>query len=164
MTSAQTPAHTASADEQPADRLEILEVSSNLGLLVDAREWAALAALFTDPVRVDYTSLLGGEPQTLAPSELVAGWRQNLQALDSTQHLIANQAIQLDGDEASCAANVQATHLRSSRPEGPFWTVGGRYDYGLTRIDGRWRISALTLTVRWEVGDRQILQPAQGDE
>lgn len=164
MTITHTDRVTESADHQLADRLEILELSSKLGLLVDARDWAALEALFSDPVRVDYTSLFGGEPQTQSPAELVAGWRQNLERLDATQHLIGNQAIEVDGDQASCAANVQATHLLTSGSDGPLWTVGGRYDYGLTRSAGGWRIGALTLTLHWETGNREILQPDQGDE
>lgn len=48
-----TTAHAAveSASGPLADRLEILELTSSMGLLVDARDWDALERLFTDPDR-----------------------------------------------------------------------------------------------------------------
>src|SRR5919106_3037657 len=88
--------------DSATDRLEILELTSKLGLLVDAREWEALRRLFTDPVEVDYTSLNGGEPQSPSPSDLVDDWRRALEALVSTQHLIAGQVVELEGDRATC--------------------------------------------------------------
>jgi hypothetical protein len=138
-----------------SDREEIVEVTGNLGLLVDARDWPAVRALFDDPVEVDYTSLNGGEPQTVSPADLVGGWADMLERLEATQHLIANQLVVVDGDAARAAANVTGTHVGSG---GSLWVVGGRYDFALRRSPGGWRIAALTLTVAWETGDRGILQ------
>lgn len=67
-----------------SDRLEITELTNRLGLLVDARDWDALTALFSDPVDVDYTSLNGGEPMTVPPASLVGGWRGVLDQLEAT--------------------------------------------------------------------------------
>jgi hypothetical protein len=92
----------------------------------------------------------------LEPTELVTRWRQALGAVQATQHLIAGQVITLNGDEAACAASVQCTHLMPRHEGGPLWTVGGRYDFRLTRTPAGWRISALTLTVQWEHGNPQI--------
>jgi hypothetical protein len=143
--------------QQSADRLEILELTANMALLVDAREWHALHDLFTDPVLVDYTSLNGGTPASIAPSVLVDGWREALERLDATQHLLAGQAIELDGDRATCAGNVQGTHVRFNHSGGPHWTLGGRYDFTLLRTPDGWRISALTLTVQWATGNQHIM-------
>jgi hypothetical protein len=159
---------TGMTDQQPvdagsrllADRFEILELTSDMGLLVDARKWDSLEQLFIDPVNVDYTSLNGGEPQTIAPAELITGWRQVLDHLEATQHLIAGQVIVLDGDHATCAANVQGTHVLTNPSGGPIWTIGGRYDFGLKRTPDGWRIRALTLSVRWATGNQHIMQLA----
>lgn len=150
----------AAAARALADKLEILEVTASLGLLADARDWDGLEQIFTDPVDVDYTSLNGGEPQVLAPAVLVGGWRAVLSNLRATQHLIAGQVIAIDGDRATCAANVQGTHVLPNASGGPVWTVGGRYDYRLTRTAAGWRISALTLTVQWADGNQHIMQLA----
>ncbi len=136
-----------------ADRVAIAELVSRMLLLVDARAWDEAASLFTDSVQVDYTSLQGGEPQAQPAGALVAGWRQTIGALPATQHLAGNHVVTVDGDHATCAANVQATHVLTDSSGGPAWTGGGRYDIGLRRTTAGWRISALTLTVQWTAGD-----------
>jgi hypothetical protein len=151
---------TTAAEPQPAemaDRLAIVELISRMALHVDARAWRELTELFTDPVFIDYTSLNGGEPASLAPSALISGWRQALDRLDATQHIVAGHAVELDGDSATCAANVQGTHTRANHSGGPLWTVGGRYDFALRRTPSGWRISALTLSVQWASGNRYIM-------
>jgi ketosteroid isomerase-like protein len=141
-----------------SDRDEIIELTSNLGLLVDASDWPAVRALFSDPVEVDYTSLNGGEPQTVAPADLVGGWAEMLDRLEATQHLIANQVVVIDGDAARAAANVTATHVA---PGGSQWVVGGRYDFGVRRASDGWRIAALTLTVAWQKATRGSCRPSR---
>jgi hypothetical protein len=140
-----------------ADRLAITETVSALGLLADQRAWHELQALFADPVEVDYTSLNGGEPVTVAPADLIAGWRQNLEHLDATQHLIANHQVTIHGENATCVANVQATHILANHSGGPIWTVGGRYDIGLRHGPGGWQISGLTLTLQWATGNQHVM-------
>ena len=98
------------------DRLAILELIGRLALLLDARDWDALERLFANPVHYDRTSLFGGEPQTLSPAELVGGYRQALGNLDAVHHLITCHVITLDGDQATCTANMQGTHMRSPTP------------------------------------------------
>lgn len=141
------------------DRDEIVELTAKLGLFVDARDWEGARRLFLDPVEVDYTSLDGGEPQTIDPAGLVAAWEQGLGGLQATHHLIANHVVELDGDEATCAAAVHATHVRPNRLGGPVWTLGGRYDFRFRRTPDGWRITAMKLTVAWATGNRRIMQP-----
>jgi hypothetical protein len=139
------------------DRLAILELIGNLALLLDARDWDALEGLFADPVYYDRTSLFGGEPQTLSPSELVEGYRQALGNLDAVHHLITCHVINLDGDQATCAANMQGTHVLANTSGGPIWTVGGRHDYQLKRTADGWKIAGLTFTIQWATGNMHIV-------
>ena len=139
------------------DRLAILELTGNLALLLDARDWNALGEVFTDPVYYDRTSLFGGEPETLSLAQLVEGYRQVLGNLDAVHHLIACQVITLDGDQATCAANMQGTHVLANTSGGPIWTVGGRHDYQLKRTADGWRIAGLTFTVQWATGNMNIV-------
>jgi hypothetical protein len=139
------------------DRLAILELIGNLALLLDARDWNALERLFADPVHYDRTSLFGGQPETLSPAELMAGYRQALGNLDAIHHLITCQVISLDGDQATCAANMQGTHVLANNSGGPLWTVGGRHDYQLKRTPDGWKIAGLTFTVQWATGNMNII-------
>ena len=146
------------------DRLAILELIGNLALLLDARDWGALERLFTNPVHLDRTSLFGGEPETLTPAELVEGYRQTLGKLDAVHHLITSHVISLDGDEATCAANMMGTHVLANNSGGPIWTVGGRHDYKFKRTADGWRIAGWTFTIQWATGNMNIinLATAQG--
>jgi hypothetical protein len=142
------------------DRHEIVELTSNLLLLIDGRDWDAATRLFADSVAVDYTSLNGGERQTLAAHDLIASWQTVLDHLDATQHLLGNHVVAVEGDRATCIANVQGTHLLSNSAGGPIWTVAGRYDFGLTRTPAGWRINALALSVQWATGNQHIMELA----
>lgn len=86
-----------------------------------------------------------------------AGWRKTLGNLDTVHHLITSHVIGLDGDRATCAANMQGTHVFANPSGGPVWTVGGRHDYQLERTRGGWRISGLTFTVQWATGNEHVI-------
>ena len=140
-----------------SDELEVTRVVSSMGLRTDARDWQGVEELFADQVDVDYSSLNQGDAVSVTPAELVSGWQENLERLHATQHLIGSHVVNVDGDSATCACNVIGTHVRPNAAGGHLWTVGGRYDIRLRRVEQRWRISALTLTVSWATGNQAIL-------
>jgi hypothetical protein len=121
------------------DRLAILDLIARLGLLTDARDWNALEQLFTNPVYSDRTSLFGGEPQSNTPAELVGGLQYVLGKLDTTHHLISCQVINLNGDEATSAANMQGTHVLANASGGP--PVGRRRTPRLSAQTNRRRLA-----------------------
>jgi hypothetical protein len=139
------------------DRLAIIELISRLVLLLDTRYWDALEYLFTESVYNDRTSLTGGEPVTLGVAEFVGGWRQLMQNLDAVHHMVSCHVINLDGDRATCAANMLGTHVLANPSGGPIWMVGGRHDYQLTRTSEGWRIARITFTIQWATGNQNIL-------
>jgi SnoaL-like protein len=149
-----------STPTETEDRLAILELIGRLVLVLDARDWNGLERLFTETVYSDRTSLLGGEPVTVGRAEFVEGWRQTLQHLDAVHHMITCHVITLDGDRATCAANMQGTHVYTNHSGGPIWTVGGRHDYQLERTPDGWRIAGLTFTLKWATGNMNIVNLA----
>ena len=153
-----------SVTSETGDRLAILDLIGRLALLLDARDWTALEQLFTDTVYNDRTSLTGGEPVTVGAAEFVGGWRETLGHLDAVHHLITSHVITLDGGQATCAANMQGTHVFANSVGGPVWTVGGRHDYRLERTPEGWRIAALTFTVQWTTGNADIIGLAMAAE
>ena len=139
------------------DRLAILELIGNLALLLDARDWNAFEGLFANPVHLDRSSLFGGEPEILSPAELVDGYRHTLGNLDAVHHLITCHVINLDGDQATSAANMQGTHVLVNSSGGPIWTVGGRHDYQLKQTADGWKIAGWTFTIEWATGNMNIV-------
>jgi hypothetical protein len=137
-------------------RTEIVEATTRMAVLTDGRRWDELPGVFAPNVRLDYSALLGGAPFELAAGDVASMWAKALGPL-TTQHLVTNHLVDIAGDTATVTASFQATHV--STPGTTPWVVGGDYRYELAHVDGRWLIGAVTLTPRWETGDRSILDP-----
>ena len=140
---------------------EGFDVASTVGALavrVDARDWGGLLALFAPQVRVDYTSLFGGDPQVTEREALIAQWRGLLPGFTHTTHVIGEPAVEIDGERASVRASVVAWHfVRETALAGnELWLVGGCYEMTMQRIDGAWRIAELTLARAWQHGNLEL--------
>ncbi|MEV8436018.1 nuclear transport factor 2 family protein [Actinosynnema sp. NPDC051121] len=133
------------------DRSTVIDTCTTMVRHADHREWDELAGVFADRVTLDYTSLDGGEPVTLAPAAIIDGWRAALGAYAATQHLLGNHLVTIAGDTAVCTADVQATHRKH---DGTLWTLGGSYRFDLVREHGRRLISGIVFTVAWSDGER----------
>jgi hypothetical protein len=128
-------------------------------LTLDDYHWDGVVACLGPTVRRDYRSLSGAEPDEIAVPALVAEWQGVLGGLDAHQHLLGPPVVEVDGDRARAAVHVVATHVLDGDPGSP-WVLGGTYRIELDRVDGGWRIVALTLDTRWQTGDGALLQRA----
>jgi hypothetical protein len=128
-------------------------------LALDDHDWEGVTAILGETVRRDYTSLFGGEPDEISGRVLAAEWKGVLTGLDAHQHLLGPPVVDVENDEARAAVHVVGTHVLDGDPGSP-WVVGGTYRVVLRRLDGRWRITALTLDTRWQTGDAAVLQRA----
>lgn len=155
---------TADAIDRPTpeERLEVIEACTRMAHHTDRREWERLVEIFTEEVRLDYTSLQGGEPALVARDQLVDGWREALGGLAATQHLMTNHLVEVDGDRAICTADFQATHVLPNPHGDPTWTLGGHYRFELRRLESAWRIAGVTMTAIWAAGNQQIMALASG--
>ncbi|MFF8607128.1 nuclear transport factor 2 family protein [Streptomyces sp. NPDC015346] len=139
------------------DRLDVIDACTRLVWYADQREWDLLRGVFAPRVRLDYTSLNGGEPVTLTPDQIVDGWQEVLGGYEATQHLLANHLVAIDGDTAVCTAAFQATHRGRGAFGGSLWTLGGTYRFELARFDTGWLITGVTMTATWGDGNRGLL-------
>ena len=90
----------------------------------------------------------------MSAAEVASSWSEALSPL-TTQHLVTNHLVDITDDEATVTASFQATHVAVAT--GDRWVVGGDYRYQFVRAEGRWLIRSVTLTPRWETGDRSIV-------
>ncbi|MCR6487380.1 nuclear transport factor 2 family protein [Amycolatopsis sp. OK19-0408] len=132
------------------DRLDVIEACDRFGWYADRRDWAAMTDLLADEVCLDYRALHGGDAATVTGAAAVAGWTTEFAAFRTTQHLIGNHVVALEGDTATCDAQVQATHVPAHG--GPPWVLGGHYRMRLRRAGAGWRIAAVTFTPDWQTG------------
>lgn len=143
--------------QQILDRLEIIDTVNRIGLMADLRDWQACQNCFSERVNVDYTSLVGGQPATLAAKDLVESWRKNLSPLKATQHMISNHAVTLNGNTATCISHFQAHHLLPNEHGAPIWTLGGVYHHELERTSDSWKVRKMKMTAKYAEGNQQIM-------
>lgn len=144
-------------EQRAADRLAVVEATIRMAWHTDRREWDRLEEVLADEVTLDYESLTGLAPTTLARKQVTDSWAAVLGQLEATQHLVANHLVTIDGDQATCTAAFQATHVLANPHGGPLWTLGGHYAYELARGAGGWRITSVRLTADWASGNQQIM-------
>jgi ketosteroid isomerase-like protein len=147
-----TPASASSS----ADEAAVKTVVESVAVLADRGEFEALERLYAPEVRIDYTSLAGGEPEVKSAEALMTQWASMLPGFDRTRHSVSQVKVRLNGSTAYATASVVADHWIGQE----HWQVSGRYDYALAR-DGRdWRITAHKFTITGETGSRDVFGPA----
>jgi SnoaL-like domain len=152
--------HRASIDATA--RLELQETVTKMFVAADRRDWSALREVLAAEVYLDYASLNGGEPVTIAADDVVAGWTDALSGLTATQHLIDNILVEsAEEDEATVTCYAQATHFLPDSFGSSLWTLGAHYLFVLRYTQQGWRIAAVTLTTVWGDGNQQLMTKAQ---
>lgn len=150
-------AATAADEPEPVDaatHVAIVQTITDVAAGADRHDWDRVRDAMAVEITTDYTSLFGGAPTSQASADLVKGWAGFLPSFDSTHHMVANHTVtHLDGEAAKAEADFTAAH----RLDDELWVLGGRYSYELRKSDGRWRVSAMTMTALWETGDRDGL-------
>jgi hypothetical protein len=129
-----------------SDRDASTETSDRLFWRTDHHDWGALEAVLPDEVLLDDTSLQGGEPATLAPREIVTGWRQQFETVSAHQHLVTNHLVEVEGERAGVVAQFITTHQYDER----LWTLGCDDEFGLEKAPAGWRIDKMVMTAVWQ--------------
>jgi len=127
------------------DRMDITDTSLRYATGIDRKDRDLYRSCFTAEIEIDFSSMGMGPPVTVPADAWVAQALTLVSGFQSTQHMITNHAITVQGDEATCVAYVQARHFNP----GSMMTVGGYYTNRLVRTPEGWRISKLKLTQTW---------------
>ena len=139
-------------------RAQVIEATTRMAVLTDGRRWDELPSVFAPTVRLDYSALFGWDAMEMSPAEVARTWAAAWSPL-TTQHLVTNHLVDIHDATATVTASFQATHVAAV--SGDLWVLGGDYEYQLVRAGDRWLISGVTLTPRWETGDRSIVGAAR---
>lgn len=131
----------------PADRIALQDVMERYAAGVDERDLDLYASVFCEDVEV-----LGFAPETIRGREEWVNFVSNaLERFGPTQHLMGPQLAEVDGDQANCRTNVQATHFLKE-PEGEILILWACYESTMRRTDEGWKIARHRLVAR---GTRQ---------
>jgi hypothetical protein len=138
------------------DRAAVLDVLARFAHGIDSRDWALYRTVFASEIDVDYTSYRPGSRSRMPADEWVDRARRLFPGLDATQHVLVNAWVRAEGGGVRVQTSMRADHFL----DGARYSLGGTYVHRLVADEGRWRISAVTLTVGWTEGDRQMLARA----
>lgn len=139
-----------------AETARVVTTVSSITLAADLLDFELARRALDATVRVDYSSLWGGEAVDLTPDALLTGWRGLLPGFDATRHRLSDVTAVVDGETATATAGVDATHWL----DGATWRVIGTYAWALVKRDGRWLVTAMTLVLTGEEGDRGLVARA----
>ncbi len=134
------------------DRDAIIALTISYCWAVDTKAWDQLRNVFTE----DATARMGSTDQS-SRDEIIERIRIALSPLESSQHLVSNHQVDVDGDVASGRCYLQAQHNRPDFEGGSLWLAGGRYEDEFTRTEDGWRIRHRALTIMWHEGNRSVM-------
>ncbi|TIT81726.1 MAG: nuclear transport factor 2 family protein, partial [Mesorhizobium sp.] len=122
---------------------------------VDAQDWPLARSYFADRVTVDFSSLSGRPPATIASDELIGTWSANLKGSKTSLHLRTNHQVVIDGDRATVSSNGYAWNRMEGNGD-PLWEVWGTYEHRLTRTQAGWKVDGFTFRMTHERGNAWV--------
>jgi hypothetical protein len=101
-----------------------------------------------------------GLPEPIrSAAALVEYMERSHQHVPTTQHLIGNCSVTLDGDSARSTCYCLASLVRRHTPGGDRLVVGARYADELVRGPSGWRIARRVASMMFRDGNSAVLRP-----
>ena len=138
------------------ERLEIEKVIIHLFIKTDEKDWNAVNDCFHSEVLFDMTSMAGGAPVTLNPTEITSAWDEGLKEVEHVHHQIGNLLIDIIGAEAKAFCYGTASHYKKTDSGNDTRTFIGSYDIGLIKENGAWQINALKFNLKFIDGNADL--------
>jgi ketosteroid isomerase-like protein len=138
------------------DQAEIRRIVDGIDDAVDAKDWELCRSYFTDEIYVDFTSLAGGSPGSMAADDLVGAWNTNLYAAKGSFHMRTNHRIAAEGDRAEVVSKGYALNILQRNTGSELWEVWGIYTHTLERTAQGWKCSGMSLAVTHARGNEKV--------
>ena len=124
---------------------------------MDDRNWSLLDQITTEDIAADL-----GTGNVSGRADMIALMRQFLDQCGTTQHLLGNVLIDVDGDTARSQTYVADMHLGGEGIEDITFRTLGRYLDKWRKVDGRWLICERVKENRATVGSLAVFGFGQG--
>lgn len=139
------------------NRLEVEDVIVRLFVATDERDWTTLESCFTDSFLLDMTSLVGGTPITMKPSDVSSAWATGFKPLDHVHHQVSNFQTIISGDSATVKCHGVAFHHRAQiSTQMKTRIFVGTYLFDLTKSNGRWLVTRLKFDLKFLDGNLEL--------
>lgn len=144
-----TPAPTPEELRKALDKADLRALVDAYATTVDAQDTAGFASLFADGATMQVVEASGNEVPTFS-GEDIPGALAPLSQYVRTQHLMANHAVELDGDRGVGQVQCLARHLRK-RDDGGLedLLMVIRYVDEYVRTAQGWRFATRSCQVQW---------------
>lgn len=135
------------------DRLEVSDVLVRYCTALDTHDPDLLESCFSTDAVLEYDAAPAATPAEFAERA------KRLRSLAATQHILANIAVDLDGDRATSTAYVLAMQARGPAEGRETLLTGGSYADRLVRTSAGWRITRRRFTSLWAVRGTDVMTP-----
>jgi hypothetical protein len=143
--------------ESITEKEKIITAVNRLFIYTDERDWPRVRACFADEVLFDMTSVVGGEPITLTPDDIVGSWDEGLSHLEAIHHQAGNYLVDVRGGEANVFCYGLASHYLPNDTGMNTRTFVGSYDFHLAKDgDGVWRIDQFKFNLKYVDGNPDL--------
>jgi hypothetical protein len=140
-----------------SDKIELYELANKLFMYVDAQQWdKVLNEVFTKEVWFDMQSAGGGEPKSIAATDICSTWKDGFSGLDAVQHQGGHYLINVNSDEASIFAYAVAFHYKQSAQKGKTRTFVGSYELKAIRTNSGWRMNQFKYNLKFIDGNLSL--------
>jgi hypothetical protein len=137
------------------------DVVNSIFINTDERNWGEVEACFADTVKLDYTSMVGGEPALLIPQQIIESWKGILPGFESTHHQIGNCAVKIINNKADLSCYGTASHYLPVEVGDPLWIVDGTYDFHLINKKDEWKVDKMKFYFKYQTGNTNLPAAAQ---
>ena len=131
------------------DRMEIIDTINRYATSVDTRDWDLFFTCYADKINVDMVSVGFEKPMDMTAGEFMEIIQTAVSPFESTQHIISNHVININGDNATLGCYLQAQHFRQDDTGLFALLIGGYYAHSLIRTPAVWRINKYKVVKTW---------------
>ena len=138
--------------DQLEEKQKIVDLTIAYTWIIDHGPRERLREIFTEnAVFIIDTRHLNGIDEIRGKIERTLG------GLSSSQHIVSNHQVSIDGDTATSRCYLHAQHTLTGTEGGDNYVMAGRYIDKLVRVDSEWRIAERQLMLDWTEGNNRVL-------
>ena len=145
--------------QQLSDRFEIQDLLVEYAHAIDSKNWPALDNVFSQDAWIDYTAMGGAKGNLTEIKEFLAS---AMPLFPSTQHLIANMQVRVDGDRGTGRIMCHNPQVMDVEGQRKIFFLGLWYLDEYVRTDAGWRICKRVEEGSWAYNLPQGLEAMLG--
>jgi hypothetical protein len=100
--------------------------------------------------------MVGGEPVTMTPGDIVAAWDKGLKPLKAIHHQTGNYLVTVNQNEAEVFCYGTASHYLPNKTNRNTRVFVGSYNFHLTKSDEDWLIDQFKFNLKYIDGNPNL--------